>query len=171
MKQFLFCIGLVLLCFQAKAHEFYFAFAEAEYNPATKRMEVSIEATAHDVEYYLRKKGVEIPKKIEDETRNKTFLSHLESVLNEGFSLIAGEQKLKLTLIGYEVMPNGVMYAYLESDECEPTQELEIHFPFLMDVFPDQQNKITFTYLKNKQTAVFLPTKQSETILFDSNEN
>lgn len=163
MKQLILLSFIFLISPSLKAHDFYFAFAEVEYNAQTKKMEVSLEMTAHDMEYVLRKKGIQISNRIEDETKNNVFKKDFEKQLNQDFQLIHSGTPIHLKLIGYEVLPNGLLYAYLESESVDISKELQVQFNLLMDYFPDQQNKITFSYQNKKQTAVFLPTKQTET--------
>lgn len=165
MKLVVFISFFLLFGSSLKAHDFYFAFAEVEYNEKSKKLEVSLEMTAHDMEYVLRKEGITILNRIEDETKNPTFKQEFEIQLNKGFELSRATNIIQLRLIGYEVLPNGLLYAYLESEPVEISEIIHVRFNLLMNYFADQQNKITFEYKKNKQTAVFLQQKQVETLI------
>lgn len=153
-----------LTLFSVQAHEYYFAFGEIEYNEATKRFEITLEMSAHDVESDLKKTGVILDKHIEDQAQNKEFKKQLEAYLLNGFSISSDNSPINLSLMGFDVLPNGQLYAYLESSQIELDKTLHFKFDLLMELFPNQQNKITLIYQKRKQTAVFLPAKPTEII-------
>lgn len=162
-KLLLFCL-FALTILSVRAHEYYFAFGEVEYNETTKKLEITLELSAHDIEGDLRKTGVVFDKHIENQAQNGAFKKQLESYLLKGFSITSGVQELSISLVGFDVLPNGQLYAYMESAPFELAQSLLFRFDLLMESFPDQQNKITFIHHKQKQTAVFLPTKPTEII-------
>lgn len=162
-KLVMFCLFSLAL-FSVQAHEYYFAFGEIEYNETTKKFEITLEMSAHDVEFDLKKTGVTLDKHIEDQAQNKDFKKQLETYLLNGFSISSGRSPITLSLIGFDVLPNGQLHAYLESAQVELDKELNFKFDLLMESFPNQQNKITLIHLKRKQTAVFLPGKPTEII-------
>ena len=56
MKKFLFIFFFTCFSTSLNAHEFYFSFAEVEYNEVSGKLEVSLSVTAHDFDLYLEKK-------------------------------------------------------------------------------------------------------------------
>lgn len=164
MKKLLALFAFVSVLFSAHAHEYYFAFAEVEYNQSTKKLEISLEISAHDLEAEMRKSGISFEKHIEDQTKNADFKKQLEAHIVKGFAISAHNSPVPLKLIGFDVLPTGLLYAYFESNQLELTGELAFKFDLLMESFPDQQNKVTFIRNNNKQTAVFLPSKPTEVI-------
>lgn len=156
LASILFVLGFTLF---AKAHAFYFSFAEIQYNLTSKRFEISIEASTHDVEMVLHKQGL-VFKELEGSTTSPDVKAAVLSSINSGFELKASSG-ISLKLIGIDVMPNGLTYFYLESESVELSTTLSIRFDWLMDEFEEQQNKVTFIANNNKQTAVFLPTKRT----------
>ncbi|MCC6701840.1 MAG: hypothetical protein IT221_09970 [Fluviicola sp.] len=156
LASFIFVFGFTLL---AQAHAFYFSFAEVQYNSDSKKFEISIEASTHDVEKVLRNQGL-VFSELEMSTTNPEVKAAVLKSINLGFEL-KQTSSIALHLIGFDVMPNGLTYFYLESESTELTSSLSIRFDWLMDEFEEQQNKITFIANNNKQTAVFLPTKRT----------
>lgn len=152
-------------CNLSLAHEYYFSFAEMEYNPQSKQFELSIQASTHDVELALKKLNLPV-KELELQTRDSIIKKGLESWLNNGFQVNSGNYSTHFHLLGFEVFPNGLLYAYLESEPVELVSPLQVKYDLLMSEFPQQQNKITFTAYHKKQTAVFLPSKPEENIIF-----
>jgi hypothetical protein len=145
----------------ASAHEYFFAFAEVQYDEQSRKLEITLEGSAHDVEDALNGSGIPI-RELEDHYKDAEMLAKLESFINGGLSFGTGA---KLHLLGYEVLPTGMVYFYLQSDEMQLAGALDTRFDWLMDTFDKQQNKITFTFRDKKYTSVFLPGKRTETII------
>lgn len=144
------------------AHDYFFAFAELDYNSTEKCFEITLEGSAHDVEDVLNESGIPI-KELEDHYTDQTMLAKIESFINTGFTLTSGTTTTNLKLIGMEVKTNGMVYFYLKSSPIELIdKKITVRFDWLMDALPQQQNKITLRYNNQKYTAVFLPTKRSE---------
>lgn len=164
MKKLVAVFVFISVLFSANAHEYYFAFAEVEYNQSAKKLEISLEISAHDLEAEMKQSGISFEKHIEDQTKNADFKKQLEAHIAKGFTISTNNSPVPLKLIGFDVMPTGLLYAYFESEPFELVEPLSITFDLLMESFPDQQNKVTFIRNNNKQTAVFLPTKPTEVI-------
>lgn len=158
-------VALTCLCCSLAAfgHEYFFSFAEMEYNASTKRFEVFIQTSVHDTETALKQAGVAV-KDLEMQSKEPEIKAGLEVWINRGFYLLHRNNRIAFKMIGLEVLPNGQLYVYLESEPEEIENEFTVNFPLLMDLFPKQQNKLTFLYKSNKQTAVFLPNKTAETL-------
>ncbi len=158
---------LISLLFSAAgsyAHDYFFAFAELDYNSTEKCFEITLEGSAHDVEDVLNETGIPI-KELEDHSTDQTMLAKIESFINTGFTLNSGNATANLKLIGMEVKTNGMVYFYLKSHPLDILDnKVTIRFDWLMDQLPQQQNKVTIRYNNQKHTAVFLPTKRSEII-------
>ncbi|WP_341901341.1 DUF6702 family protein [Fluviicola taffensis] len=164
MKKLFAVFAFFSVLFSANAHEYYFAFGEVEYNESTKKLEVTLEVNAHDLEFDMKKSDAKLTGHIEEQTQNPNFKTQLEVYLTQGFKITNNDLTLTLKLVGFDVLPNGLLYAYMESQPVELDKQLFFTFNLLMDSFPDQQNKVTFIRNKQKQTAVFLPSKPTEMI-------
>lgn len=164
MKNFTVVFAFFSIFFSASAHEYYFAFGEVEYNSATRKIELSLEISAHDLEFDMKKSGIVLDQHIENELKNAVFKKQLESHLAKGFSIAIDDSPFPLKIIGFDVMPTGLLYVYMESEPVAFNRSIFFKFDLLMESFPDQQNKVTFIRNTKKQTAVFLPSKPTETI-------
>ena len=163
MKRLLFLFLLVFLSFHSSAHEYFFAFAEVNYDAKESVIEATIISSAHETEDALNILGIEI-KELEDHYKDSVMISQLESFVNNGFSMIEKDTKVQFKLIGFEVDNRGMVNFYLKSEKVNPPTEYLVSFDLLMDQFPEQQNKVLFTYHNKTTTAVFLPGKRSEII-------
>lgn len=136
------------------SHEYFFAFAEVEYNDISKKLEATLTATTHDLEKAIREKHEGL-KNIETINIGSDDYVILESYLLNHFSL-SGPEKSELNLIGFEVLMNGVTNFFFESSEIELNDKLIIGFDLLMKQHEEQQNKITFYYRNETYTRPFL---------------
>jgi len=147
------------------AHEYFFAFAEMDYNKTDNSFEITLEGSAHDVEDVMNESGIPI-KELEDHYTDQAMLARIEAFINKGYTISSGGKPAALKLQGMEVKTNGLVYFYLKSEPIELTKTIDITFNWLMDVLPQQQNKLTLRYNDQKYTAVFLPGKPFATIEF-----
>ena len=152
----------VLFALVSQAHDFYFAFAEVAYDEITERIQVTVVVTTHDLEKSMLVHGNEIHISAAS-TSDSSVFSLIEKKLNKGLFFISGNERSMLKLDGYEPQLNGTTLFYL-SCGLKTQGELLVHFPLLMDVFPEQQNKITWMYRGEKETYIFLPMMNSQLI-------
>ncbi|NVK66152.1 MAG: hypothetical protein HWE22_16295 [Flavobacteriales bacterium] len=146
----LFC-GLQSLVF---SHDFYFSFAELEYNDISQRFESTVSVSSHDLERIFYEKGWSIDD-LENESNNANFEAISQWVLNQ-YTLTVGEQQVDLSIIGCEIELTGLIYFYIESKPIEIGDLISVKFNLLMDEFPEQQNKLTFYYRDQTITKSFL---------------
>jgi len=161
------------------AHKYYFAFAEIEYNEMNKTLEATIIASAHDVEFILKENKV-ISKSLDEAKKNKKEYYAINDFMNKNFcvhtadslSLIALDSavplQLEFVMDGFEVLLNGDVQFYLSAKIANPIKEFYVKFDFLMDKFPEQQNKLTFRYRDKKFTYNFLTTTRIQLIKLNS---
>jgi hypothetical protein len=154
------CILLVVSGLQLSAHEFYFSFAEMQYNAQSKRYEVSIRATGHDVEDFLKSKGEDLPS-LEGCIGNPIAENVLERFITQYFKVLVHDKALNFTLIGLEVNIKDEVIFYLKSNALEKPDAIEVTYDLLMDYFPDQQNKLTLFTEKGKAYLGFLPSRRT----------
>lgn len=154
------------IAFGISAHVFYFAFAEMEFNAKDQRFEITVRATGHDVEDYM--KHLQRPVgKLEDCINNPLKLKVIEEVLLNEFQLKTEDKSLALELIGLEVNLKDEVTFYIVSKKMELPSTVDIAFNFLMDFFEEQQNKITIITSTGKEYLTFLrhkPTRKFEFI-------
>jgi len=166
MKTSFLLMILVLGSFVAQAHEYFFAFAEVEYNTSSKCLEMTLQGSAHDVEDVLNESGISI-EELEDHYSDSLMQVKLERFINDGLVFSANGVTTYLHLKGMEVKTNGMVYFYLASTEITLVNSIDIQFDWLMNVLDQQQNKLTLNYLGNKYNAVFLPQQRRFTIQFE----
>lgn len=166
MKNLFLAITFIITAFTLQAHEYYFAFAEIEYNVTEQRFEGTIIVTTHDLETGLREDGYNLPV-LESISTNDTAFIQLEEYLFKHFRINTGDQNLDLHLIGSEVFLVGTTNLYFESEKTE-IKDCTFMFDLLMDAFEGQQNKITFTYKKEAHSLYFLHEQRKQTFKLEN---
>lgn len=149
--------------FQMSAHEFYFSFAEMQYNEKTKQFEVSLEVTGHDLEDYLKEKGIMIPR-LEECVGKPIYLSMIEQEISKGFQILINDTPLLLNLVGIKVNDNDQVVLFITSRKMEKPKAIDVKYDLLMDYYPLQQNKLTLFKPEGKQFVTFLNTRSKRTI-------
>lgn len=166
MKLFL-AISLVMLTsFTSKAHEYFFGFAELSYNPTEQVVEGTLILSTHDVEEWFQGKKLPV-KELEDHVSDQKLIQQMASTLFSEFKIKNNGNPLKLQLIGYEVLPNGMTNFYFHSNKTEKPKNLDFTFDLMMNELPKQQNKITYLDKENSYTAVFITTKKQSSIIIE----
>lgn len=148
---------------QSLAHEFYFSFAEMQYNEKSEQFEISLEVTGHDLEDYLKEKGIIIPR-LEDCVGKPFYLNMIEKELSNGFQILVKNSPLALDLVGMKINDNDQVVFFLTSRKMEKPKSIEIQYDLLMNFFPLQQNKLTLFKPEGKQFVTFLSTRTKRTI-------
>ena len=171
-------ITLLLILFISSisfAHNYYFAFAEVEYNEMNRSLEATIIASAHDVESVLRENDV-ISKSLDYAKKNKKEYYAINDFINKIFSVYVADSlsdfaldsslppQLEFVLDGFEVLLNGDIQFYLSTKIQNPINQFQIKFDLLMDKFPEQQNKLTFRFRNKKLTHNYLTTNRIQLI-------
>jgi hypothetical protein len=146
------------------AHEYFFAFAEVEYDEYNARVEATVVMTAHDFESYLKKEKI-ITKELSFYKNDSVVMKRVENEISKHFS-IQSTSVGTFTLEGFEIALTGMIQVYLTAPILSTPTGLEIQFDLLMDEFKEQQNKLTFIYRDQKTSYVYLQNKRSQHIDF-----
>jgi hypothetical protein len=154
---------ILAISFTSQAHEYFFGFAEMEYNATEGVYEGTLIFSAHDFEMWLNQKGIKVVD-LEDHIESYSFMEDAGEVVFEDFSVSNNTSFLHLSIIGFEVLNNGLCQIYFASSKSPAFDSLDVKFELLMDVFPDQQNKITFLDGKNSYTATFTQVNKQANI-------
>lgn len=164
----IFLFFLFLWSFTSSAHNFYFAFAEVEYNELGQRIEATISLTSHDFEENLAANGTPI-QFVSGKEYNEQDLANIENALNKGFKLVSGQQNIELELEGMDIQLNGTAHFFLSAALSAPS-ELTLTFDLLMDTYSEQQNKMNFIYRDHKDAYVFMQNQRTNNIELYRNE-
>lgn len=172
MRHILFFIAFFSV-FSSFGHEYFFAFAEVEYDELNGRLEATLIVTTHDFEKYLQKNKI-IEHDLSRYKTDTTTIQFIENEINKHFhlnlnpglenSITEGAELFHFKLEGYEIQLTGTVEFYLSYELNRPLEIFEVLFDLLMNEYPQQQNKLTFSYRGTKKTYVFLSNKRTQLI-------
>ena len=145
------------------AHNYYFSFAEVEYNDFCGCFESSITVTTHDFEQVLRKKNL-LNKNLETSLNDYKLKQNIEILINEGFQITLGNKYVEFHLEGNEIALNGLTTFYLSSKPIDLSTEILFTYTLLMNEFPEEQNKLTFIFRGEKTTMNFITNQFTHSI-------
>jgi len=155
MRFLLFTCSLLVSSSYARAHEFYFSYAEIEWNDFEERFEGTLIFTQHDIEKALSIDLSSEHLSASDSTKLLDYVNQHLRINAHSWSYFGHESKL-----------TGEFYLYLQSDKGELNTKTSIntHYDLLMDVFSDQQNKLMIVFRGKKYHAVYMAHDRSESI-------
>ncbi|MFT5778985.1 MAG: hypothetical protein ACI837_001942 [Crocinitomicaceae bacterium] len=164
--------GILLIAFcviqtMVFGHDYFFAFAEVEYDDITQQFESTLVISSHDLEKVLREKNVSIDS-IPGMDENSQLYKELQSIISAHFHISSGEQNSSFKIVGAELLFSGVVEIYMESTPIALEASLEISFDLLMQKYPEQQNKLTLYYRSQSYTATFMRDHKTQQILLEN---
>ncbi|MEI6864903.1 DUF6702 family protein [Flavicella sp.] len=151
--------------FSTYAHDYFFAFAEVEYNETSKKLETTLIVSTHDLESAIKEEGIIIVDFSEIENDSKDF-EILENYLLRHFK-IKSTKSVNFKLLGFKISLKGVTEFYLESESVTIENQVDVFYDLLMNHNKKQQNKITFYYKQKSYTKPFLISVKTQTIKFN----
>ena len=154
---FLFVFACMLVPSKSWAHQFFFALAEIEYNEIAQKFEGSVVATAHDLEFALMN-SYGLQTKLEKLTLESSEVKIIESYLNKFLTLRYG-CALDSNAIDAYCSADWSIELYFSAPAKHVYTMIQVDFRFLTDVFPEQQNKLTFIYREVRKTLSFTKTQ------------
>jgi len=151
---------------QLFAHNFYFAFAEVEYNELNQRLEVSLSGTAHDFEAAILKeygytcKWGKATLTSKDTNIIENYINKHLSFHYDCMSATSNAVETCSTIFhleGIQFNKDGSFMCFLSTPiQTNSMKNMSAQFDFLMELFPEQQNKLTFIYRDKSHTLSFI---------------
>lgn len=161
MRNILFILFSLALSTQVSAHQFFFAYAEVEYNEITQKFEGTIDATGHDIENAI---GISKKVGLENIVKGSKSFSKIEAYINEHLKISGSETNIMFDLVGIEIDLDDKVHLYIESNPVELNPSIEITFDILMEEFDEQQNKLTLIWRDRSTTYTFLPHQRTQIV-------
>lgn len=166
MKQILLIAFLVFSSIKAHSHNYYFAFAEMELNTENNKLEITFILNNHDIDHWLEKTKYTLAD-FENSTIQDTVNSIISAKITSGFKISNQSFNTPLQLIGFEIKSDGNIEFYFESEALPiSTTQIEVSFNLLMDLYPEQQNKLILLKKESKESFVFIKKETTHLISF-----
>lgn len=158
--------SLLLLAAPALAHPIHTSLAEADYNRATKKLEVALRVFADDFEAVLTERAK--TKITVAHTPRAVFDAHARTYLAERFTLRSPAGELvAFEFIGREFKDAAnELWLFFEFPLSAGPDNATLHHAVLSEQFSDQLNTIQVRDADRRTTLVFLPSHKPKRIRF-----
>jgi hypothetical protein len=135
---------------QAQAHRQHINWSTITWNAASQQLEIEHQLHEHDAQLVLGNLQQELPDLLRTADRARVAL-----YVAEHFSLALGEQDpATLELVGAELSGN-MLFVYQSLSLTTAPKTLTICTRILMDLYPDQINKVNIDITPPTQTLTF----------------
>jgi len=159
-----FLILFIIPLFAFTMHKYYISLTKVEYKKESKSMQVTIRVFIDDLQEALNSSGDE---KIElalsnESNENDTIIN---SYLIDKFNLKINNAEKTYTYLGKEYEED-VVYIYLEFNNIENINSIEVQNNILMEIFPTQKNIIKLNINNIKKTFLLTNKKDKDLLKF-----
>ncbi len=158
----IYLILFLLTLFAFATHKYYLSLTQIEYNNKTKSVEIIINIFIDDLEIALNK----IHSKDFQLNTNKEFIDsdiYFKEYLQNNLKLKVNNNSVNYNYIGKEYDGN-IVFFYLEIENIESVQSIEIKNTVLIKHFPKQQNLIK-SKVNKKRRSVLLSKNNNKGLL------
>jgi hypothetical protein len=151
----------------AELHAFHLSKCLLEYNEREKAIQISMHIFLDDLEDALRLEGHDqlfiCTKKEAPEAEQ-----HMEAYLRKHFQLVVNGQEMNYNFLGKEASDDLMgAWCYIEVENIQQLQELEVKNSILMELFDDQKNVVHLVGPNQKRgVLLFQKGRDREKIAF-----
>jgi len=163
MKNVFFSLIIFTCTLNAYGHDYFFGFAETEYNDFSHRFESTLIFTLHDLEDAMSKDGFLLTD-LETLNVDNPEIQILTNYINQHFILILGSNKTDFKILGLEKHLDGRILIYMQSQEIPFENEISCRFDAIMNFQSAQMNKITYYHRDSTITAEFQSNERFKTL-------
>lgn len=159
-KTILLLVILPLLSFSA--HKYYISLTQIKFSPKEKSVQIIINVFIDDIELALNKDyNIDLQLTTKNELKENDF--YFKKYLREKLQLKINTISKEFNYIGKE-FDGDLVYFYLEIEDIEKVESIDITNKILIKHFPDQQNLIKSKVL-DKNKSELLTKKEPQALL------
>ena len=152
---------LIIPLFAFTVHKYYLSLTQIEYNQEQKSLQIIINVFMDDIETALNK-DYNIDLQLTTKKELKTADDYFEKYLKEKLKFKLLGQELPFNYLGKEY-EGDLVYFYLEIQDIETPQSLEVSNKILVQHFEDQQNVVKMKIGKKRRSKIL--TKENDKAL------
>ncbi|TPN81656.1 DUF6702 family protein [Aquimarina algicola] len=133
-------------------HKFYVSVTQIDYNEEQNALQMITRVFIDDIEELLKER-YDTSISIDTKESDVKIDQYLNTYFNQKLSCIVNGQKVTFTFIGKEYEED-LMLCYLEIENINKLQSIEVSNEILMDVFEEQQNIIHVKKGKQRKSLI-----------------
>jgi len=160
-KIILICI-LPLLVFAT--HKYYISLTKIDYIKEKKSVQITMRFFIDDIELTLQNR-YKIELELDTKQENKKANFYLEKYIGQKFKITINEEDKELNYLGKEY-ENDVVYFYLELENIDEINKIEVQNNMLMEEFEEQENYIKLNINNKKKTFILIKANDKEMLKF-----
>lgn len=136
-------------------HDIHISRTEIDYNTDTRRFEIALHIFIDDLELALEDRGwTDLFICTDRETKDSDI--YIKNYLDEKLMIGEAKDTIKFEWIGKEVSEDlQAVWCYIESEEVDIIESLNLSNGIFMDMYPDQKNITTLTFGDLKKHFLF----------------
>ena len=157
-------IVFLIPLFAFTAHKYYVSSTKIEFKKESKTVQITMRIFIDDLQETINST---FSKDFELAVPNETGeIDHLiDKYISKKFEIIINDEQKKYSYLGKEYY-NDEVYLYLELENVELINSIEIKNNMLMELFSDQQNIIKLHINNIKKTFLFTNRKYKDLLKF-----
>lgn len=155
----------LLSIFTSERHDFHVSITNAELNPQTNSLQVSMKLFTEDLEAALADDYSLKPNLSEPDEHPKVD-SLIYELITKNFDIGNALQELDFEYIGKE-HEQDITFVYLEALDMAPVNELRVRNTIFFDRFDDQSNIVNIEVRDEVKSAFLENSKPQATLTFD----
>ena len=153
--RFLFFLCLIPL-FSSSTHKYYVSTTDMFFKPEQNQLQLVVRVFTDDFTTSLSRFTSAEIKLDPDQFSEAVISAHISAYFQQYFQIKSPKRQPAFSFVGWEYKKDQTIL-YASFDSLPKMTKLEWFNTFMMDVFPDQKNIVTFTTPKGKKS--YLHTK------------
>jgi hypothetical protein len=141
-------------------HEHYISLTKIKYVEEKKSVQITMSYFIDDIEKVLENRS-ELPMELATKSEHKKSGYYLESYVRQKFKVSIDEKQQTYTYLGKEY-ENDLVYIYLEIENVDQINKIEVQNSMLMEEFAEQQNYIKLSVSGVQRTFILIKANDKE---------
>lgn len=157
-RKFIWLLIIPLMAFGL--HEHYISLTKIDFVKEKSSVQITMRFFIDDVEKALENQ-FELPLELATKNENKQANQYLETYIREQFKINLNQREESYTYLGKEY-EDDVVYIYLEIENVDDINTVEVQNSMLIDTFEDQQNYVKISIGKVQKTFILIKANDKE---------
>ncbi len=155
---------LLIPIFAFSAHKYYISLTKIDYIKEKKTVQVTMRFFIDDIEKTLQNRyNIQLELATKQENKRANFF--LDKYIGQKFKITIDEQEKTLNYLGKEY-ENDVVYFYLELQNIDKIEKIEVQNNMLFEEFEEQENYVKLNINNKKKTFILIKANDKEMLKF-----
>jgi predicted transcriptional regulator len=153
---------LLLVAAAPQKHDFHASLADIQYNPRSKKLEVTLRVFTDDLENDLAKMYPGKTFVMDFSAQDKALDTEIKRYLEKHFFIVGADKSL-LDFVGREHDAEGTtLYFEMTMPKATEGQKMQMQNSIMLDLFDDQSNIVNIQWQDKKKTFLFVRSNRRQ---------